>query len=185
MAKQEIGGNQENQELLKEMRLGSGEVVMDRPSSHLHEGVRELLDEALTKINSLGRNFIEAEVDFDREIGKTSLVETNDNDTIVYAQRPPRTGLTRFVKNSEAESCSSLTVVLKKGKQENLPEDFYIIITAYVGHVTPLEPWDKNLLKRPDPDIAIKASQDFWSRHALVYGAESISPETETDVCPW
>jgi len=188
MSKQEGGPqkNLEEKELPREMKLGSGEIVIDRPDSHLHEGLGELLDEALAKVNSEGKDFIESETDFGREVGKTSLTETNAKDIIVFAQRPRRAGLTRFVKGREADTCSSVTVVLKKGDRGQYPGNYYVLLTAYVGHITPPEPWsERDFIKRPDPDAARKKSRGFWSNHALVYGSEPILSNTETDVCPW
>ena len=176
----------ESREQLKEMRLGSGEAVIDRPDSHLHEGLGDLLDQALTKVNSEGRDFIKTEVDFGYEVGNSSLVETTEGDVIIYAQRPRRIGLTRFVKNREPESCSRLTVILKKGTQGQLPGDYYVLLTAYIGYLTPAEPWaEKEFKSHPDPEAEQKKSQEFWNNHALIYGEEPIIPGTETDTCPW
>ena len=171
---------------MKEMRLGSGEVVIDRPNSHLHDGLGEALDQALAHVAAQGRQFIEAEFDLGRVIGERTLVETTADDTIVYAQRPRRAGLTRFAKNREAEPCSSITVVLKKGDQGQLPGDYYVLLTAYVGRVTPPEPWnERSFAANPDPEGIRAKSNEFWLSHALVYGSEEIIPETETSVCPW
>ena len=176
----------ENREQLKEMRLGSGEIVIDRPDSHLHEGLGDLLDQALAKINADGRNFIESEIDFGYEIGQASLVETSDQDIIVYAQRPKRAGLTRFAKGRTEEPCQRMTVVLKKGTQNQVPGDYYVILTAYIGYMTPSEPWnEKDFTARPNPDEAREKAKAFWSNHALVFGSQPTIPDTETDVCPW
>ena len=154
-------------------RLKSGEVVVDRFRSHLHNGVERLLPEALGRIDSAGREFLVEEVDFSRLVGETTCVVTGgpEGGAIVYAQRPERFGLSRFVKNRRPEPCSSIVVILKAGDGGE-----YVLITAFVGTRPEPEPWDRNATER---------SVEFWSSHALVWGSEPTVPGTETDRCPW
>ena len=84
-----------------EWKLKSGERVVDRHRSHLHESVVPLLPAALAQIDSNGRNYFVEGVDFDQPIGETICVATGPGDEIVYAQRPNRAGLTRFVENGQ------------------------------------------------------------------------------------
>jgi hypothetical protein len=152
------------------MRLKSGEPVVDRFNSHVHPNVAEILPDALARIESGGRQFFVEEVDFGRPIGETICVPTGHGDQIVYAQRPKRWGLSRFVRSREPEQCSSVVVILKAG------DDGYVLITAFVGHPAPPEPWDRN---------AVVKSVEFWSTHALVWGQEETVPGTEQVECPW
>lgn len=152
-------------------RLGSGEVVVDRPRSHLHADVARLLPEALGRVMSAGREFLIAEVDFGRLVGQTICVATRPGDQIVFAQRVGRAGLTRFVKNRKSEPCSSVVVVLKAGDGGE-----YVCMTAFVGHRAEPEPWD---------DVATEQSVPFWSSRALIWGSEPIVLGTETTRCPW
>lgn len=157
-------------------RLGSGEVVIDRPNSHVattHQTVLSLLGEALSRIYSEGRQFIAEEVDLGRIVGETICVATSDTDEIVYAQRPNRFGLTKFVKNRRPEPCSCVMVCLKKAEENG----YYILATAYVGHKAPAEPWDTRW--------ADEKSFVFWNTHALVWGREEVITGTETVWCPW
>lgn len=155
-------------------RLGSGEVVVDRPDSHAvsHTPVLPLLGEALGKIRSAGRQSIAEDMDFGRVIGETICVQTREGDEIVFAQRPNRAGLTRFVKNRQAEPTSAAVVCLQRGE-----EGKYILGTAFVGKRTPAEPWDM--------EWATEDSVPFWNNHALLWGREEVVPGTETTVCPW
>ena len=165
--------------MTKWWNLRSGETVRDRKTSHLKDDVLDLLAQALPSIRSEGRDFLIEEVDFVRIIGLTTCLKTGPSDKIVYAQRPNRDGLTRFVKNRKATPCSTLTVILMRPKAENPGEprpDYYVIITAFVGKKAEPEPWDPRATPR---------SATFWSTHALQWGAESVLPETETTVCPW
>lgn len=152
--------------------LAGGELVYDRANSHLHEQVAEILPEALNKINAEGRQFLVAEAAFGRIIGHTACLPTGQEDEILYAQRPKRFGLSRFVKNRTPEPSEAVTVILKKDDNE----DYYILITAFIGTPAPPEPWDRN---------ATPQSVPFWSTHALVWGQEPIVPGTETSRCPW
>lgn len=138
--------------------LSSGEAVVDRHQSHIHSTATLLLPAALQKIDARGRDFCKEVVDFGRVIGETTCVGTGPNDRVVYARRPKRSGLSRFVMNRIAEPCSRLVVILKKGDR-----DEYILITTFVGDGAEPEPWDRN---------ATAASREFWSKKALVWGSE-------------
>lgn len=153
-------------------QLKSGERVVDRHQSHIHEGVLRLLPEALGQIDSLGRGFLLEVVDFGRVIGETICVGTGPSDQIVFAKRRGRFGYSRFVKNRKPEPCSEMVVILKKAEEDNL----FVLITAFVGHRPEPEPWDRN---------ATANSLAFWRSHALVWGCEPTIPGTESSRCPW
>lgn len=155
-----------------EWQLKSGEPVTDRPNTHLHPCAEAHVAEALGRINSNGQQFFIEEVDFGRILGETCCVVTGPNDEIVWAQRPKRQGMTRFVKNRAPEPCSSLVVILMKARGK----DYYVLITAFVGHRPEPEPWDQN---------ATANSRPFWASHALVWGHEEVISGTETTECPW
>ena len=183
MPKQEIGGSPEREETMPELgRLASGETVFDRPDSHLHDDVKGLISEALSKVDSGKKLSVVTEVNFGREIGKTAMADAKESDDIVYAQRLNRDGLTRFVKGRQEQPCSTVVIALRK-EEEN--ED-YQLRTAFIGHITPSEPWDEQSFSRQeDPEEAREKSKEFWSNHALVYGAEPIVSGTETKDRPW
>lgn len=153
-------------------KLKSGQRVVDRYQSHLHESVRALLPEAFAKISLIDEQFVVKQVDFERVVGEMVCVITSDIDEIVFAQRPKRFGLSRFVKNRKPESSRSIVVILKKADEPNT----YVLITAFVGEKSEPEPWDRN---------ATEQSVEFWSNHALVWGSEEVIPGTETSVSPW
>jgi hypothetical protein len=52
----------------------------------------------------------------------------------------------------------------------------YVLLTAYIGHRSELEPWDEG---------ATAESRQFWATHALIWESEPIIEGTETTVCPW
>ncbi len=147
--------------------------VVDRYSSHLHETVKTILSEALAKVEVAGRKFIVQQIDFGRVVGGSVCVETLSSDEIIFAKRPKRFGLSRFVKNRQAEPCSSVVVIMKTADNE---QNTMVLITAFIGEISEPEPWDRN---------ATNKSVEFWSSHALVWGSESVIPGTETLRCPW
>lgn len=61
-------------------RLKTGEVVVDRPDSHLHKNVKALLKEALATLSSNKRDLIVEEVSFDHVVGNTICVVTYPDD---------------------------------------------------------------------------------------------------------
>ena len=145
--------------------LADGMPVVDRSSSHLHLDVVRLLPATLVRIQSAGRSFLVEEVDFGRPVGETICVTTKPGDQIVYAQRPRRFGLTRFVMGRCAEACSSVVVILKQDEGGG----YYVLITAFIGQKAEPEPWDRN---------ATEQSEAFWSSHALIWGSEPVVPGT-------
>ena len=154
-------------------KLLSGEVVVDRPNSHLREDAAHYLSDALARINSAGRNFIAEEVDFGQPIGETICVRTTESDQIIWAWRKNRPAeYTRFVKNRAPEVCSCLMVILMASKQI---QGQMVLISAFIGRKAEPEPWDGNTAE----------SVMFWRSHALVWGYEEIVRGTETKVCPW
>ena len=155
------------------MKLRSGEVVVNRYISHLHESVLAVLPTALAQVESNGRGFFIEEVDFGQPIGETICVTTGPGDEIVYANRPKRRGPSRFVKNRAPEPCSSVVIILKTADDE--PEAF-VLVTAFIGHKPEPEPWDRN---------ATPQSRAFWATHALVWGSEPVIFGTEVAECPW
>ncbi len=171
----------------------TGERVVDRSDgSHIHKTVQPFLAEAISKIeikvDPIGRRIVGGccivreidekslilSVDMSHVIGGNTCVETGQGDEIIFAQRPNRAGLTRFVRNRQAEPCSIVTLILKQ--KEEVAEEEYVLLTAFIGPPAELEPRHPN---------ATEISKKFWNTHALVWGSEEIIPETETQICPW
>lgn len=154
--------------------LADDTPVVDRAASHIHETAAAFLAPTLARIEPRDRKFLVETVEFDFIVGETICVATGAGDQIVYAQRPGRRGLSRFVKNRKPEPTNAVSVVLKKNDRGD--GDYYVLITAWCGHAAEPEPWDRN---------ATEKSVAFWNSHALVWGSEPTIPGTETTVCPW
>ena len=173
--KQESFFNPENkQEVITIGNLESGEKVIVRSTSHVHNNpeLEKYLVKSLGKIKSNNQNLIEGEVDFGENIGVTRCVATVDDDEIIFAMRPKRKGYTRFVKNREPEPTSKLTIILTKDRQTN----DYLVLTTYIGAKAEPEPWDFR---------ATDKALEFWKSHALVYGTEPVLEGTETSDAKW
>jgi hypothetical protein len=99
-------------------RLASGQKVVDRKTSHLHESpqMRDLLREAFQHMQLTDEKFVRAIIDFNRPIGESMCVSTGPEDTIIYAQREKRAGLTRFAMNRSPEPTQLLNIILMKNK---------------------------------------------------------------------
>jgi CRISPR-associated protein Csx3 len=154
--------------------LASSEPVIDRKDSHAasHGTALPLLAEAFSHVHASGRAEFCEEVDFGRNIGETICVATESGDNIVFAQRPNRRGITRFVKNHEPEPTQKVTACFKR-----VSGGAYLLMTAFVGGRAPAEPWDRKW--------ATAESFTFWNTHALLWGREETIPGTETTICPW
>ena len=160
-----------------EWKLKSGEAVVDRYNSHLHQSAVPLLPEALARIESKGRNFLIEQADFGQPIGESICVATGPGDEIVFAKRPKRFGLTRFVKNRQAEPTSVVTLILKTADGQ----PGFILVTAFVGPLAEKEPWDSTIRNAEERQRSLV----FWNSHALVWGGEETITGTETSRCPW
>jgi hypothetical protein len=139
----------------KVMKTKDGFQVVDRHNSHNHTSDMELLAEAISRIETNGRQFLVTELDMGRIVGATHCVETDGTDDIYYETRPGRRGPSRMVRNRKPEPCSHMVVILKK---EDMGR-FYILITSFVGKMAEPEPWDRNATPR---------SESFWANHALI-----------------
>jgi hypothetical protein len=149
-----------------------GAIVLDRHNSHLHGCAREFIVEAMKKVNTAGRQFIEAEIEMGYVIGECICVDTSPEDIIVFAQRANRKGLTRFVTGRAPEPTTKALIVLKKSDN---PKE-YILITAFAGKKAEVEPWDPR---------ASRSSLEFWGKKALIWGSEEVVDGTVTTECPW
>ena len=107
-----------------------------------------------SKVNQSG--FLEQLVTFPEPVGYQECVETNDADSIIYAQRQGRKGVSRFVLNRRPELCNTVFIVLRLIKGT---ADKWQVITGYVGTPSGKEPWDRR---------ATMDDNDFWKTHALV-----------------
>lgn len=111
------------------------------------------------------------ETDTGRILGTSDLVETHENDDIVYAIRKNRDRHARFTKSHSPQPSSKVAISLKR-----LDKDSYDLFSAWLGPLTP---------PTPNNPLANSDSKPFWSKHALVWGNQEIIPGTETKICPW
>jgi hypothetical protein len=103
-------------------KTADGAVVVNRHTSHLHNDIEAIISDALSRVYTHNRQFIEAEVDFGRVIGESCCVSTSSGDCVIFAQRPNRKGLTRFVLDKDKVPTTKAMVVLKKAaNQEYVP----------------------------------------------------------------
>lgn len=107
--------------------------------------------------------------DLGRVVGKTSMVEVDERDEIVFAKRIERDKFSKFVKNRELVPTSNVVAILFK-------EDYgYLVWSAWCGELMPQEPGGKG---------GTRTSREFDRTHAMVYDPEIIQPGTETTINP-
>lgn len=115
---------------------------------------------------------------FDTPIGYSMLLETTDDDEIIYAKRLERNLYTRFIKGKEPGYSYQVMCILKKSQQVN---DAYELITMYPGGNSEKEPEDLHIQDKEE----MKRSLLFWRNRALIYIKENIEPGSEKDYCPY
>ena len=150
-----------------------GMAAHDRPDSHFHwEGgmTKELFEDALSKVDTEGRESLKEIVEYDHPVGESTCVEVGPEDEIVYAVRKPRRGLSPLVKNREAIPCNSVVIILAKDKDA---ENMYTLKTSFIGENSPREPWDSGIVS----DEEYVEAKEFWDKHALLYDENLIDRE--------
>lgn len=151
------------------------EVFLDTETSHAithfahNPKLREFAKKILSETEVEGE-LIRLDRDMREVVGMTDLVETEEEDEIVYAMRPRRSTYSRFVKNKQSTPTNWVTIdVRKKGSG-------YFLHTTFIGRLTP---------SFPGGDYLPERSREFWSKHALVWGSQEVIPGSETTQCPW
>ena len=147
------------------------DLVKSHAATHLDDNnnLMSFVVELLNDSEIEGEN-VAFEKDMGRIIGKMDLVETDENDEIVYAKRVNRDIYTRFAKNREQVSTQYLTVILNK------IDDRYELWSTWVGRLVPTFPGDNH--ETPE-------SKEFWSSHALLWGKQAVQQGSVTEIQPW
>ncbi|MGL5675915.1 MAG: hypothetical protein ACRDDX_05860 [Cellulosilyticaceae bacterium] len=115
---------------------------------------------------------------FEEPIGYSMLLETTDEDEIVYAKRLERELYTRFVKDKEPGPSYQVMCILRKSEEV---EGAYDLITMYPGGKSEKEPEDIHI---QDKEEMIRSLQ-FWKERALIYNPANIESGSEKDYCPY
>ncbi len=152
------------------------EVTYDPEHSHASTHFADApqirpLVQKIIEATDISGDFVEFDTDIGQPIGNSELVETTDDDVIVYAIRKNRDHYARFTKSRGPEPSSIVTLSLTR-----LDDKTYDLFSAWLGPLTPSFPGAK--FESPE-------SKPFWSKHALVWGTQEIQPGTETADCPW
>jgi hypothetical protein len=129
-----------------------------------------LIRDVLTPIKISGVR-VAIERDMGRVIGNTDIVETNETDTIFYAQPQKKNFFSRYAKNRFPAPSHKLTVILEKDTQGD-----YEIIDTWIGPCSPPFPGDVNETVK---------SRSYWENHALVLDIQAVQPKTLTKDCPY
>jgi hypothetical protein len=129
-----------------------------------------LLKELIERTTITGEE-LKFEQDMGRSVGHESIVETSDNDTIVYAQKLKDPMFTRFVKNGKPNPTQYITIVLRKDD-----DDAYELIDTWIGRLSP---------PRPGSRHESADSKTYWANHAYVLDGEPVQSKTITKECPY
>jgi hypothetical protein len=156
-------------------RLASGEQVRPRdfertePDRIRYASARPYLVWALQQISS--RDYPGSQIVFTAELQKdrpgiNPVLSTHPGDSIVYAQRPGKKWLSRFVRDRSPERTGKLTLVLRKRRGDYLLADLY---------------WSSPVPGEPGSNRESTEGTGFWKNHAFVYMPELVEPGTEID----
>ncbi len=170
----------EAREVLGELADGTP-VFAHTGEDHLaaHPEARMLLPEVLPRIESAPPSGVSVphEVLFEAPVGVKTCVPTANGDDIVFARRRGRReGWSRFVRGREGVPCRTFVVRL-----EGLGDGGVLLQTAYVGRVTPPEPWHPMACASAE---TWERSVAFWSEHALVWDGNVEERPPPREGCP-
>ena len=138
----------------------SGEIVYRHPQGHSHRP--DLDAEAIASIViPEGTTFHRQSVDMGRIIGVDHLVETTEEDEIVFLKRGNRSGESRMVLNRKPKETSKVFVVLCKNNDEaDSLFGNWCLVTLFEGEPGLPEPWSRG--------GNTEEAKAFWETHALV-----------------
>lgn len=134
---------------------------------HIHQGVMPIINEVISKVNLEG-TFVRETVNMGKVIGKDHLVETVDDDIIVYMKRGNREGKSRMVLKN-ADDTTFVTIILCVANEGDFHDD-WVVVTSFEGKPGEREPWDDSLKTEEQKE----AAEAFWSTHALVPTEEEL-----------
>ncbi|HEX8227092.1 MAG TPA: hypothetical protein VF572_04475 [Candidatus Saccharimonadales bacterium] len=129
-----------------------------------------LLKELVGRTKITG-NDLQFEQDMGRSVGHEAIVETEDGDSIIYAQKLKEKTYTRFVKNAKPETTQYVTLTLCKDDDGS-----YQLLDTWIGRLTP---------PRPGGDNENADSRPYWDTHAYVLDGEPVQAKSITKVCPY
>ena len=111
------------------------------------------------------------EIDTDRIIGNTDIIDTTDKDIIYYAKPYKKNYFIKFAKNRYPLPSTKLSIILKKDCDNN-----YLLQDVWIGSLYP---------KFPDDQAASSESILYWNSHALAQDSKNIQSSTITKICPY
>lgn len=157
---------------LPPLQTKDGWPVEDRTQSH-NKLAPDLLARVLARVEVGGRPFQKTTVEMGEVVGESTCLKTSPKDipSILFAQRPGRKGLTRFIQSDTPNPSSLVTVILKKMSEK----EAYVLIASWIGGDAEVEPWDAR---------ATPKSRAFWRSHALRFGSEEIEDGSQTRIPP-
>jgi hypothetical protein len=106
-----------------------------------------------------------------RAIGYSRVVNTTDNDIILYGCLRKETIYTRFVKNGDPTPTPYLTATLRLDSEDN-----YELYDIWIGRRKP---------PRPGSTDETAESKPYWATHAVVFDSQPLQSQTITKVCPY
>lgn len=114
---------------------------------------------------------VRIESNMGKNVGYNMVVETNESDTILYAQLLRQKTFTRFVKNGKPSSTQYVSVILHRDEDNN-----YELHELWLGRLRP---------SQPGSTTESVNSKPYWSTHAFVLDTQPIQHRSVTKVCPY
>lgn len=141
---------------------------------------QELLEYAIENdlLKCNGEELCKLTVEFPFTVGYCNLIQTRNEDEIVYAKRIGRDGYTRLVLNRTPEKVNKCVFILNRNRNN---DNEYYLITVFPGEYCVKEPQDKHIQDQEE----LEESLNFWGQYAIIYQEDIIDKDTLIRECPF
>jgi hypothetical protein len=151
-----------------------GKLILDSNNSRLEVDV-SLIKEAI-KHSSLSEatNVATFSYKFKKTVGYNIVVPASSNDEIVFAKRPGKEFISRFVQNKKPLPTAFICLEIYKFPGSS---NEWLLRDSYFGNT-----------RVPEILIGTKGTTEqkrYWDTRAFVWGYCSVVPGTVSKTCPW
>jgi hypothetical protein len=148
------------------------DLIHSKAATHIaqHPHILNLIKEVLPRTTGDGER-VSVEHDMGRPIGYSFIVQTGDQDHVLYAKILHDEMYTRFVKNGKPLPSHYLTIILRYDDNKE-----YELLDTWIGHTHPPQPGSYN---------ETSDSRPYWESHAHVLDVQVLQRGTATKDCPY
>lgn len=148
------------------------DLIKSQAAPHIaaHPHLLGLTKNALIRIAAKEER-IKFEYDIGHVIGYENVVETPEDEKVLYARLAHDDLYSRFTRKGEPRQTTYVSVTIQREQ-----EGSYALTDAWIGRLKPPRPGSPN---------ETPASREYWSRHAFLLDTQPLQRHTRTERCPY